>query len=379
MSDGGGSESIREGATSSAAPIKRKRGRPRKNPLPADGSGANAGTSIAIATLPVGDGRVDAGEIGPDHMPQGFTIRLPARFEDVNGPAAVPVVKRKRGRPRKNPMDGSGVSVGPVGVLALEPSVGTGVVGRVDAPVKRGPGRPRKNPLPGAPAVAQTRPDSLPVVSVGVPGPVAEPVKRKRGRPRKQPVTGPAGPVRSPGMPVSSTPAPVPGILAKEDAPGETKGLEPGKSDGTGTGLVDRFGIGPGNTEGIGFWPPKPEEIESVRTAAASAGVVSDRRRGRRPKNQDSTEKAPLRPIGRTSFGADVEGKPFCGKCGTYTRVIQPERGPARRVCPKCHPEKVPVRKSPLDKTGMPCRDRGVCRPERCVMAFECEEMKRGR
>jgi hypothetical protein len=142
---------------------------------------------------------------------------------------------------------------------------------------------------------------------------------------------------------------------------------------------VDRFGIGPGNNEGIGFWPPKPEEFESVKTAAASAGVVSDRRRGPRPKAGDSSEKAPLRPIGRTSFGADVEGKPFCGKCGTYTRVIQPETGPARRVCPKCHPEKIPLRKSPLDRTGMPCRDRGVCRPERCVIAFECEEMKRGR
>jgi len=30
-----------------------------------------------------------------------------------------------------------------------------------------------------------------------------------------------------------------------------------------------------------------------------------------------------------------------------------------------------------LDKNGMPCKDRGVCWPERCVNAFEYEEMKR--
>lgn len=69
-----------------------------------------------------------------------------------------------------------------------------------------------------------------------------------------------------------------------------------------------------------------------------------------------------------------ARGSVFCGKCGTYTRLVEDAR---KRVCPKCHPEKIPDQKSPLDKTGMPCKDRGVCRPERCVKALECEEMAR--
>jgi ssDNA-binding Zn-finger/Zn-ribbon topoisomerase 1 len=69
-----------------------------------------------------------------------------------------------------------------------------------------------------------------------------------------------------------------------------------------------------------------------------------------------------------------TKGSMFCGKCGTYTRPIVDAR---KRVCPKCHPEKIPEKRSALDKTGMPCKDRGVCRPERCVKALECEEMMR--
>jgi hypothetical protein len=151
---------------------------------------------------------------------------------------------------------------------------------------------------------------------------------------------------------------------------------------GNGTGLVDRYGIGPGNKEGIGFWPPKPEEIESVKTAAAFAGVVSGRKRGRKPMVQASAEDIP-EPRREEASGPEIGGvRTFCGKCGTYTRLVQPERGPARRVCPKCHPEKVVDIDRPrvnLDKTGLPCKDRGVCRPERCIKAFECEEMKRNR
>jgi hypothetical protein len=65
-----------------------------------------------------------------------------------------------------------------------------------------------------------------------------------------------------------------------------------------------------------------------------------------------------------------IAASPFCGKCGTYRPVI----APGKRACPRCHPEKVEARRSSLDKTGMPCKDRGSCQPERCVKGLECEE-----
>jgi hypothetical protein len=228
---------------------------------------------------------------------------------------------------------------------------------------------------------------------------------RKRGRPRKDPVEPAAG-GREPGNAVKATAGNVSGdgngsisgaALEEVDGGRSEKPGEPGPA-------VDRFGIGPANEDGIGFWPPKPEEVEAVKVAARAAGVI---RRGRRPKapapeGTAGTAESPRdgtdgffrpeggaarpegsdtmqRPVERPRASPEAVGKPFCGKCGTYTRLIQPERGPARRVCPKCRPEKVPLRRSPLDRTGKPCQDRGVCRPERCVMAFECEEMKRGR
>jgi transcription termination factor Rho len=88
----------------------------------------------------------DLGRIGP--------IDLPARPapQPAEAPAAAPApeaapgapaadgaepVKRKRGRPRKNPL--------PADAAPVDPAA---------APVKRRPGRPRKNPLPEAPAPA---------------------------------------------------------------------------------------------------------------------------------------------------------------------------------------------------------------------------------
>ena len=71
---------------------------------------------------------------------------------------------------------------------------------------------------------------------------------------------------------------------------------------------------------------------------------------------------------------------PFCPECGTYIRLFKPKRGRWRRVCPRCHPERMIERRDPrffLDKTGIPCKDRGKCRPERCVKALECTEMAR--
>jgi len=78
----------------------------------------------------------------------------------------------------------------------------------------------------------------------------------------------------------------------------------------------------------------------------------------------------------------DIGGPPsqFCPSCGTYIRMFRPARGRWRRVCPRCHPERLIEKKRQrdyVDKTGMPCKDRGKCRPERCVKALDCEEMAR--
>jgi len=70
----------------------------------------------------------------------------------------------------------------------------------------------------------------------------------------------------------------------------------------------------------------------------------------------------------------------FCKHCGTYTKEIPEKLGPKKRICPRCHPDKIQYEKSLRfykDKTGIPCKDRGTCRPERCIKALECEEMKR--
>ena len=57
--------------------------------------------------------------------------------------------------------------------------------------------------------------------------------------------------------------------------------------------LVDRFGIGPGNEDGIGFWPPKPDEMEAVKTAAVAAGLVWGKKRGPKPKTENGPAMAP--------------------------------------------------------------------------------------
>jgi len=219
-----------------------------------------------------------------------------------------------------------------------------------------------------------------------VAGPMAEliagPVNRKRGRPRKQPVTGTAGPGLAAGKPVSVVQALGKGSEGSGIGPERPIVIVSGNPGGNGTGLADRYGIGPGNNDGIGFWPPKPDEMESVKIAAIDAGVVSGRKRGRKKKTEVSAENAPGMP-GERASGPEIGGaSAFCWKCGTYTRLVRLARGPARRACPRCHPERMADIDRPrinLDKTGMPCRDRGKCRPVRCFKAFDCEEMKRNR
>lgn len=71
------------------------------------------------------------------------------------------------------------------------------------------------------------------------------------------------------------------------------------------------------------------------------------------------------------------ETSAFCGKCGSMTILVRGRRG---RLCPKCHPERVPLRSTrPSNKTGKPCDDRGICKPEECVEALECDDGRRHR
>jgi len=475
MADDYGSDINGYLVASMAGPVKRKRGRPRKNPLPADDAAAKAEIVRAPDFRSIGTVRIDEGELAPDYKRPGLAIKRPTGHEGVEGPAAGPVVKRKRGRPRKIPLPEAGVSTGLAGVLALEPCVGTGVNGRAVVPVKRrfgrsrkehlpgarspavsvmhlpdgmaggrmttepavvlvkrGPGRPRKSPLAMVEARITPAGGSLSGPAVAGHGPelaaglaselIVGPVKRKPGRPRKQPLPEPDRPGRTALLPVSGAPAPGLGHdragigLAKPDAGGiglvrpdaagigreSPKGVGSGNKDGTGIGIgpvrpagngpgnpggtgighVDRFGIGPSNKEGIGFWPPRPDEIESVKSAAAVAGLVRGLKRGRRKKTGVPTENAPGRLDERGSGPAGNGARAFCGKCGTYIRMFRPARGRWRKVCPKCHPEKMLDMERPrvnLDKTGLPCKDRGTCRPVRCLKAFDCEEMRRNR
>jgi len=271
-------------------------------------------------------------------------------------------VKRPRGRPRKHPLPILG-TVAPGG-QALDPSHPDGVQGHVavpsgdssvesalllhtvgaparaetapagPAPIKRPRGRPRKHPLQTAPAIP-ARPDAPPAASLGgtailtqAPGAVAAIppattgdaaviLKRPRGRPRKHPISDAGG--ISGGVSVPSEEAGQPGLIGERRV----------------AGLV-----------------------------AGSKAATEGRPRGRRRKVEPSIL------------------NPFCPECGTYLRMFRPPRGRWRKVCPRCEPERMVVKRDYrdyIDKTGMPCKDRGKCRPERCVKALECEEMGRYR
>lgn len=66
----------------------------------------------------------------------------------------------------------------------------------------------------------------------------------------------------------------------------------------------------------------------------------------------------------------------FCGKCGTKVRPAKTKRG-IKPSCPRCHPERFPVEKNYHRKTNVPCKDTGFCKPELCIKALDCEEMRR--
>ena len=284
-------------------------------------------------------------------------------------PNTVPVavsadsVKRPRGRSRKHPVPVISENVAPdpdappheahpegvlgtVAVPSADSSVGSALlrhsVGPPDgagtapgapAQSRRPRGRPRKHPLtgtqaipaePGGPPAASLggtamltpAPESVAPVPLATTGHAAVIIKRPRGRPRKHPLPDAGG--ISGGV---SVPSGQPGLVAEKRVAGIL-------SAGTGT--------------------------------ASSEG----RPRGRKRKAEPSIL------------------NPFCPDCGTYLRMFRPPRGRWRKVCPRCEPERLIVKRDYrdyIDKTGMPCKDRGKCRPERCVKALECEEMGRYR
>jgi hypothetical protein len=258
----GGPDSTDSPKSPEAVIPKRNRGRPRKNPLPAV-SATGMGSGVLIASSGFGG----AGII-EERRDWIAVARPPVQashapvFDLVNGDSVLPA-KRKRGRPRKNLVPEAGVASSLPDLLALEPFGGIGVVGRVDVPARRGRGRPRKRPLEAAGAItamALARETAVDEADEA-PRTVDEPLEEVQADSGAGTLPGPDG---------------------------EDKSQKPGEAGGF---LVDRFGIGPSNDDGIGFWPPKPEEMDSVWKAAIAAGVVAGKKRGRKPKVRDSQEK----------------------------------------------------------------------------------------
>ena len=271
------------------------------------------------------------------------------------GEAPPQPLKRPRGRPRKHPLpivgahppggapDGvSGHVAVASGDSSLEAALLMHTAGITPAqdhqaptlPEKRPRGRPRKHPIltgtavpaaPGAPPAASLGGTAMLTqagtgvapVPMAASGQAAVMVKRPRGRPRKHPLP---------------------------DAGGISGGVSVPQGQEGGAGLIG--------------------EKQVFGLLAESGADEAGRPRGRRKKAEPSIL------------------NPFCPECGTYLRMFRPPRGRWRKVCPRCEPERMVVKRDYrdyIDKTGMPCKDRGKCRPERCVKALECEEMGRYR
>jgi hypothetical protein len=180
------------------------------------------------------------------------------------------------------------------------------------------PGASRAASLGGTAILTQT-PGSAGQVPLATTGHAAVILKRPRGRPRKHPLPDTGG--VSGGVSVPQTDTGRPGLIGDKQV----------------------------------------------------AGILAES--GRKPPAEG-------RPRGRRQKAEPSILNPFCPECGTYLRMFRPPRGRWRKVCPRCEPERMIVKRDYrdyIDKTGMPCKDRGKCRPERCVKALECEEMGRYR
>ena len=275
--------------------------------------------------------------------------------------------------------------------------------------VKRPEGRPRKHPLPtisgnavrdsnterhestpervtGTVAVAPAGSfveSALLLHTAGAPAvaelATTEPVlfKRPRGRPRKRPLPGapgtpaPAGasPAASPGRTAIPTQAPAAVVPVPLATTGQAVFIakrprgRPRKHP-----LPDSAAV-PGGVSTPPGQTPKPGLIGEKRVA----GLVEGTRRA---------PSAEGRPRGQKRKSGPSILNPFCPECGTYLRMFRPPRGRWRKVCPRCEPDRMIVKRDYrdyIDKTGMPCKDRGKCRPERCVKALDCTEMGRYR
>jgi len=127
---------------SSTGPVKKKRGRPRKNPLPADVAAGDGGDARKAEVVRAPDFRplwtvqIDEGELSHDYPRPRPALKTAAGPEGVEGLEGTewPGVKRKRGRPRKNPLAGVEVPFAPVsGPLAGQASAGQAAARRAMA------------------------------------------------------------------------------------------------------------------------------------------------------------------------------------------------------------------------------------------------------
>lgn len=142
-------------------PVKRKRGRPRKYPIPVVAASGPFLPSVSGITLP-NDESEDTPAVG------GTPLQTSGQEASIES-AAVKPGKNKRGVPPKKPED------------------------EERPPLKRRPGRPRKNPLP-AEKEASTSP-KRPQKQASLKQPqkqeeeeLEQQVRRKPGRPRKRPL-----------------------------------------------------------------------------------------------------------------------------------------------------------------------------------------------
>jgi hypothetical protein len=286
------------------------------------------------------------------------------------------------------------VVVSPEAVSPVEPALSP-----PQQPTRRPRGRPRKYPLPMTAPLDSSRPLSIPTAVPPSPAPdishppvdeaaptvrpsamdrieaiirKAEardgtaPVKRPRGRPRKNPLSGiiqrsEQASVKPAGHSGMLTPVPL------ENGPDvRTEPAVPARPVHTGA---------------------SPQHLNTDPAEQPPARAADDPRPSRRQRLGAQPPEAFPRPRGRRPKDrippftiAPGNQSPFCPKCGTYIRLFKPKRGRWRRVCPRCQPQRLIERRDPrfnLDKTGIPCKDRGKCRPERCVKALECTEMAR--